>query len=75
MPACTPMVDRFETLTDLRSFMHLTYTLPEVLFIVYASILSGYRRLGGNGQLRASSSALVSPVLSLPMGDAVVLHD
>ena len=43
MPACAPMVDRFETLTDLRSSIHLTYTLPEVLFIVYASILSGYR--------------------------------
>ena len=47
MPVCTPMVDRFETLTDLRSFIHLTYTLPEVLFIVYASIMSGYNEWEG----------------------------
>ena len=47
MPACTPMVNRFETLTDLRSSIHLTYTLPEILFIVYASILSGYNEWEG----------------------------
>jgi predicted transposase YbfD/YdcC len=47
MPACTPMVDRFQALTDLRSSIHLTYTLPEVLFIVYASILSGYNEWEG----------------------------
>ena len=32
----TPMAERFETLSDLRSAIHITYSLPEVLFIVYA---------------------------------------
>ncbi|WP_145912685.1 transposase family protein [Endozoicomonas montiporae] len=37
------IVDRFETLSDSRSALHIiTYSLPEVLLIVYASILSGY---------------------------------
>ena len=35
----TPMAERFETLSDLRSAIHITYSLPEVLFIAYASIL------------------------------------
>ncbi len=42
MPACTPITDRFQTLSDSRSAIHITYSLPEVLFIVYASVLSGY---------------------------------
>ena len=42
MSACTPITERFQTLSDLRSTLHITYSLPEVLFIVYASILSGY---------------------------------
>ena len=42
MPACTSIIDRFQTLSDSRSALHITYSLPEVLFIVYASILSGY---------------------------------
>jgi len=47
MSTCTPMVDRLETLPDLRSAIHITYSLPEVLFIVYASILSGYEEWEG----------------------------
>ena len=42
MAPFTPMAERFDTLSDLRSTIHITYSLPEVLFIVYASILSGY---------------------------------
>ena len=42
MSTCTPITDRFQTLSDLRSAIHITFSLPEVLFIVYASILSGY---------------------------------
>ena len=42
VPPITPMAERFETLSDLRSAIHITYSLPEVLFIAYASILSGY---------------------------------
>ena len=42
MAPFTPMAERFDTLSDLRSAIHITYSLPEVLFIVYASILSGY---------------------------------
>ena len=38
MPACTSIIDRFQTLSDSRSALHITYSLPEVLFIVYASI-------------------------------------
>ena len=41
------MVARFQSLADLRSALHLTYTLPEVLFIIYASILSGYNEWEG----------------------------
>jgi predicted transposase YbfD/YdcC len=43
MPTCTPITERFESLSDLRSALHITYPLPEVLFVVYASILSGYK--------------------------------
>ena len=46
MPACTPITDRFQTLSDSRSAIHITYSLPEVLFIVYASVLSGYNEQG-----------------------------
>ena len=42
MSTCTPITDRFQALSDSRSAIHITYSLPEVLFIVYASILSGY---------------------------------
>ena len=42
MPAYTSMTDRFQPLSDSRSALHVTYLLPEVLFIVYASILSNY---------------------------------
>ncbi|KEQ13434.1 hypothetical protein GZ77_13725 [Endozoicomonas montiporae] len=42
MASCIPIVDRFETLSDSRSALHITYSLPKVLLIVYASILSGY---------------------------------
>lgn len=39
-----PITARLETLTEPRSKIHVRYPLPEVLFIVYASILSGYSK-------------------------------
>ena len=38
----TPMVVRIQSLTEPRRDIHVTYPPPEVLFIVYVSILSGY---------------------------------
>ena len=43
----TPMITRIQTLAEPRSDIHVTYPLPEVLFIVYASILSGYTKWKG----------------------------
>ncbi|MGO0307641.1 transposase family protein [Endozoicomonas acroporae] len=42
MSSYTPMVVRIKSLTEPRSEDHVTYPLPEVIFIVYVSILSGY---------------------------------
>lgn len=42
MAKYTPLVVRLETIEDPRHPDHVVYLLPEVLFIVYASILSGY---------------------------------
>lgn len=44
MGGIIPMVDRLNQLADSRSDIHVTYPLAEVLFIVYASILSGHNK-------------------------------
>ena len=36
------LIDRFDLLEDSRDQYHVVYPLPEVLFVVYASILSNY---------------------------------
>ncbi|MBO9481456.1 transposase family protein [Salinisphaera sp. G21_0] len=42
MSSYTPMVVRIKSLAEPRSEDHVTYPLPEVIFIVYVSILNGY---------------------------------
>lgn len=44
MGGIIPIVDRLNQLSDLRSDIHVTYSLAEVIFIVYASILSGHNK-------------------------------
>ena len=44
MGGIIPIVDRLNHLSDSRSNIHVTYPLAEVLFIVYASILSGHNK-------------------------------
>ena len=43
------LCERLHNLSDPRDQDHVVYTLPEVLFIVYASILSDYTAMGGYG--------------------------
>ena len=44
MGGIIPIVDRLNQLSDSRSDIHVTYSLAEVIFIVYASILSGHNK-------------------------------